>query len=202
MYCFDFCFIETLSWDLAGGPVVKNLPSNAGSESSIPGGRTKIPHVTEQLNPCTMTTEAQVLAAAAAAKSLQLCLTLRPHRRQPTRLPRPWDSSGKNTGVGCHFLSEAKRNHLLLCVSLCNRGCFIQCFILGIHLYLSFGFLGGSDGKESACSAGDRVRSLGQEDPLEKGMATCSNLACGGSDPHMSFTSPCSDVRISLREPC
>ena len=29
---------------------------------------------------------------------------VRPHRRQPTRLPRPWDSPGKNTGVGCHFL--------------------------------------------------------------------------------------------------
>ena len=28
----------------------------------------------------------------------------RPHRRQPTRLPRPWDSPGKNTGVGCHCL--------------------------------------------------------------------------------------------------
>ena len=28
----------------------------------------------------------------------------RPHRQQPTRLPRPWDSPGKNTGVGCHFL--------------------------------------------------------------------------------------------------
>ena len=27
-----------------------------------------------------------------------------PHRWQPTRLPRPWDSPGKNTGVGCHFL--------------------------------------------------------------------------------------------------
>ena len=27
-----------------------------------------------------------------------------PHRRQPTRLPHPWDSPGKNTGVGCHFL--------------------------------------------------------------------------------------------------
>ena len=25
-------------------------------------------------------------------------------RRQPTRLPRPWDSPGKNSGVGCHFL--------------------------------------------------------------------------------------------------
>ena len=28
---------------------------------------------------------------------------MRPHRRQPTRLPHPWDSPGKNTGVGCHF---------------------------------------------------------------------------------------------------
>ena len=28
----------------------------------------------------------------------------RPHRRQPTRLPHSWDSPGKNTGVGCHFL--------------------------------------------------------------------------------------------------
>ena len=31
---------------------------------------------------------------------------MRPHRRQPTRLPRPWDSPGKNTGVGCHFLLQ------------------------------------------------------------------------------------------------
>ena len=29
---------------------------------------------------------------------------MRPHRRQPSRLPRPWDSPGKNAGVGCHFL--------------------------------------------------------------------------------------------------
>ena len=33
----------------------------------------------------------------------------------------------------------------------------------------------GSDGKASACSAGDRVRSLGWEDPLEKEMATHSS---------------------------
>ena len=32
--------------------------------------------------------------------------SLRPHRRQPTRLPRPWDSPSKNTGVGCHFLLQ------------------------------------------------------------------------------------------------
>ena len=29
--------------------------------------------------------------------------SVRPHRQQPIRLPRPWDSPGKNTGVGCHF---------------------------------------------------------------------------------------------------
>ena len=45
---------------------------------------------------------------AAAAKSLQSCWTdsVRPHRRQPSRLPHPWDSPGKNTGVGCHFLLQ------------------------------------------------------------------------------------------------
>ena len=31
---------------------------------------------------------------------------MRPHRRQPTRLPHPWDSPGKNTVVGCHFLLQ------------------------------------------------------------------------------------------------
>ena len=44
--------------------------------------------------------------ATAAAESLQSCPTLWPHRRQPTRLPRPWESPGKNTGVGCHFLLQ------------------------------------------------------------------------------------------------
>ena len=33
----------------------------------------------------------------------------RPHRRQPTRLPHPWDSPGKNTGVGCHFLLQCMK---------------------------------------------------------------------------------------------
>ena len=32
--------------------------------------------------------------------------SVRPLRRQPTRLPIPWDSPGKNTGVGCHFLLQ------------------------------------------------------------------------------------------------
>ena len=32
-----------------------------------------------------------------------------PHRRQPTRLCRPWDSPGKNTGVGGHFLHQCMK---------------------------------------------------------------------------------------------
>ena len=75
---------------------------------------------------------ASVSAAAAAAKSLQLCPTLQPHRWQPSRLPRPWDSPGKNTGVGCNFLlqcmkvkseSEVEVHTILVlyCVQLCMK---------------------------------------------------------------------------------
>ena len=35
--------------------------------------------------------------------------SVRPHRRQPTRLPHTWDSPGKNTGVGCHFLLQCMK---------------------------------------------------------------------------------------------
>ena len=37
---------------------------------------------------------------------VRLCAT---HRWQPTRLPHPWDSPGKNTGVGCHFLLQCMK---------------------------------------------------------------------------------------------
>ena len=35
--------------------------------------------------------------------------SVRPHRRQPTRVPHPWDSPGKNTAVGCHFLLQCMK---------------------------------------------------------------------------------------------
>ena len=35
--------------------------------------------------------------------------SVRPHRRQPIRLPHPWDSPGKNIGVGCHFLLQCMK---------------------------------------------------------------------------------------------
>ena len=48
---------RSLSEDFPSGPVVKNLPSNAGDTSPIPGRGIKIPHATGQLSPHTTTTE-------------------------------------------------------------------------------------------------------------------------------------------------
>ena len=49
--------------------------------------------------------------------------SVQPHRRQPTRLPCPWDSPGKNIGVGCHFLLQcmkvkSEREVALSCLTL------------------------------------------------------------------------------------
>ena len=51
--------------------------------------------------------------------------SVRPHGLQPTRLPRPWDSPGKNTGVGCHFLLQCIKVKIesdvaLSCPTLCD----------------------------------------------------------------------------------
>ena len=57
-----------------------------------------------------------------AAVSSVVSDSVQPHRWQPTRLPRPWDSPGKNTGVGCHFLLQCMKvesqSEVLSCVRL------------------------------------------------------------------------------------
>ena len=65
-------------------------------------------------------------AAAAAAKSLQSCPTLCDAMDgSPPGFPRPWDSPGKNTGMGCHFLLQymkvkCEREVDQLCPTLCG----------------------------------------------------------------------------------
>ena len=100
--------------------------------------------------------------------------SVRPHRWQPTRLPHPWDSPGKNTGVGCHLLyadlqgliSPIFKNFSKVgCISFwasCLRGYY---FRLGVPESLFDGICIGlaflafprvlSVGEESACNAGD-----------------------------------------------
>ena len=77
--------------------------------------------------------------------SLQSCPTVRPHRRQPTRLHRPWDSLGKNTGVGCHFLLhcmkvKSEREVAQSCLTLHDP---MDC---SLQAPLSMGFTGKSTG--------------------------------------------------------
>ena len=50
--------------------------------------------------------EGTMLLLLSRCSHVRLCET---HRRQPTRLPRPWDSPGKNTRVGCHFLLQCMK---------------------------------------------------------------------------------------------
>ena len=107
---------------------------------------------------------------------------MRPHRWQPTRLPHPWDSPGKNTGVDCHFLLQCMKvksesEVAQSCPTLSDPmdyslpGSFIHgifqarvlewgaiAFSLVLPRYLqkwSNNICCGSLGKESTCNAGD-----------------------------------------------
>ena len=71
-----------------------------------------------------------MLLQASGSEAAQPCPTLcnpmncstpvRPHKRQPTRLPHPWDSPGKNTEVGCHCLLRCESEVTQSCLTLCN----------------------------------------------------------------------------------
>ena len=63
--------------------------------------------------------------------------SVRPHRRQPTRLHRPWDSPGKDTGVGCHFLLQCMKvksesEVAQSCLTLCDP---MDCSLPGSFLH-------------------------------------------------------------------
>ena len=81
-----------INGDFPGGPVVKNPPYNAGDVASIPGRRTRIPHVVGQLSPCATTTE--LTRSGTGATQLQSPHALKPVRHNEreahntTRIPR------------------------------------------------------------------------------------------------------------------
>ena len=70
--CWKDDAVQKICGDFPGGPVVKNLPSNAGDAGSIPCRGTKIPHAVGQLSPCATTTE-PVCSGAHAPQLESLC---------------------------------------------------------------------------------------------------------------------------------
>ena len=86
--------------------------------------------------------------------------SVRPHRWQPTRLPRPWDSPGKNTGVGCHCLLRT------IMVKSMKKNVYI------------WGFPGGSMVKNAPSNAGDlgSIPSLGRSHMLQSNQACAPQL--------------------------
>ena len=102
---------------------------------------------------------------------------MQPHRRQPTRLLRPWDYPGKNAGVGCHLLlqcmkvkseSEVTQScppaHNPMDCSLPGSsipGIFqarvLEWGAIAFSVSLSLGLPDSSVGKESTCSTGDPI---------------------------------------------
>ena len=90
--------------------------------------------------------------------------SVRPHRWQPTRLPRPWDSPGKNTGVGCHFLlqymkvkseSEVAQSccfHVLAILNSAamNTGMHVSFWIIFFSGYMPRSGIAGSYGSSSS----------------------------------------------------
>ena len=120
--------------------------------------------------------------------------SVRPHRRQPTRPPRPWDSPGKNTGVGCHFLLQCMKvksesEVAESCPTLSNP---MDCSPPGSSIHgifqakvlewgaIAFSSIGASLVAQVVKNLPGMqetwVRSLGWEDPLEKGMAIHSSI--------------------------
>ena len=65
--------------------------------------------------------------------------SVQPHRWQPTRLPHPWDSPGKNTGVGCHFLLHARKWKVKV-KSLSHVWLFVTPWTVAYQAPLSMGF--------------------------------------------------------------
>ena len=65
-----------------------------------------------------------ISAAAAAQVASVVSDSVRPHRWQPTRLPHPWDSPGKNTGMCCHFLLQCMK---VRCESEVAQSCPTLC---------------------------------------------------------------------------
>ena len=110
------------------GKVVFSFPASAIQKGTLKGRWSE--YLDSQLTLSTMQVLQIAVAAACCCEVTSVVSdSVRPHRWQSTRLCHPWDSPGKNTGVGCHFLLQctkvkSQREAAQSCPTLCNpMGC-------------------------------------------------------------------------------
>ena len=93
-----------LSMGILQERILEWVAMSASRGSSQPKDWTQVSHTTGRFFTIWATRDALLLLLLPTHFSL-----VQPQRRQPTRLPHPWDSPGKNTGVGCHFLLQCMK---------------------------------------------------------------------------------------------
>ena len=143
--------------DFTGGTVVKNPSSNAEDTGSISGPGTKIPHALRQLSlhPKNQACTSQLgrnprTTMKIPCATTKIWCSQKERDRQGKKKKKTWREVKK---MGWEWVQE--KIHMVMSQSWCFLG--------------ELAFPCGSAGKESTCNAGDWVRSLGWEDPLEKG---------------------------------
>ena len=110
-------WVVKISWRRKWQPTPVSLPRKSHGQRSLVGYSPwgcKKQDMTERLTlhhiDSIKFVQSLLTSNAAAVKSLQSCPTLcDPIDKQPSRLPHPWDSPGKNTGVGYHFLLQCMK---------------------------------------------------------------------------------------------
>ena len=116
--CFSYVRLFATLWTIVRqAPLSMGFPREEYEWVAMPSSRGSSPPGIEpnclalQVNslPTSHQELPMVKTAAAAAKLLRVSDSVWPQGRQPTRFPRPWDSPGKNTGVGCHFLLQCMK---------------------------------------------------------------------------------------------
>ena len=128
--------------------------------------------------------------------------SVRPHRRQPTRLPHPWDSPGKNTGVGCHFFLQCVKVKSLSRVrplatpwtaayqAPLSMGFSRQEYWSGVPLPSPRGLLGRSLSIARQNIAEKTVASLSPLDMYGRGHGNQSGWVAGGREGRVRMTGP------------
>ena len=126
MYCILLCLVapscltlyNPMDCNLPGSSVHGDSPdknTEAGCHalfqgSSQPRDQTQVFWIAGRFFTSWATREALLLYCCCCCQVASVVSkSVRPLRWQPTRLPRPWDSPGKNTGVGCHFLLQCMK---------------------------------------------------------------------------------------------